>query len=50
VLRGTILREFAVKLAPNPYTVFHLVPVEKPTELQRKMYESWIGHPWPQKK
>jgi predicted metalloprotease with PDZ domain len=50
VLRSGILREFAVKLAPNPYAVFHLVPVEKPTELQRKIYESWIGHPWPEKK
>ena len=50
VLRSGILREFAVKLAPDPYAVFHLVPVEKPTELQRKIYESWIGHPWPEKK
>ena len=50
VLRAGILREFTVKLAPNPYAVFHLVPVEKPTDLQRKIYESWIGHPWPEKK
>ena len=50
VLRTGVLREFTVKLAPNPYALFHLVPVEKPTELQRKIYESWMGHPWPEKK
>ena len=50
VVRTGVLREFTVKLAPDPYAVIRLVPVEKPTELQRKIYESWIGHPWPEKK
>ena len=50
VLRGGVLREFTVRLAPNPYAVFHLVPMDNPTEMQRKIYESWIGHPWPAKK
>jgi predicted metalloprotease with PDZ domain len=50
VLRGTDLREFSVKLAPNPYAVFRIIPVEKPTELQKKIYESWMGQRWPDKK
>jgi len=50
VLREKELRDFSVLLAPNPYATIHIVPVEKPTDLQKKIYESWIGHPWPQKK
>jgi len=49
VLREGTLREFTVQLAPNPYTNFHFVRVEKPTALQKKIYESWIGLPWPEK-
>jgi predicted metalloprotease with PDZ domain len=47
VIRGRELREFAVKLAPNPSAVIRIVPVENPTEMQKKIYESWIGHAWP---
>ena len=50
VIRGTELRDFSVQLGPNPYGVLHFVPVEKPTALQKKIYESWIGHAWPEKK
>ena len=50
VLRGGDLRDFAVRLAGNPHSTFRFVPVEKPTALQKKIYESWIGHPWPEKK
>ena len=49
VLRGNELREFAVKLVPNPYAEFRIRTVENPTELQKKIYEGWIGHPWPEK-
>jgi predicted metalloprotease with PDZ domain len=50
VVREKELRDFSVTMAPNPYAAIRIVPVEKPTELQKKIYESWIGHPWPQKK
>ncbi|HTQ86221.1 MAG TPA: PDZ domain-containing protein, partial [Candidatus Solibacter sp.] len=50
VVREKELRDFSVLLAPNPYAIIRIVPVEKPTELQKRIYESWIGHPWPQKK
>ncbi|HTQ84924.1 MAG TPA: PDZ domain-containing protein [Candidatus Solibacter sp.] len=50
VAREKELRDFSVLLAPNPYAIIRIVPVEKPTELQKRIYESWIGHPWPQKK
>jgi predicted metalloprotease with PDZ domain len=50
VVRGADLREFSVKLAPNPHSMIRIVPVEKPTPLQKKIYESWIGHPWPEKR
>lgn len=50
VAREKSLRDFSVVLAPNPYSIIHIMPVEKPTDLQKKIYEGWIGHPWPQKK
>ena len=50
VSREKEVRDFSVVLAPNPYATIRIVPVEKPTDLQKKIYESWIGHPWPQKK
>ena len=50
VVRDKELREFPVLLAPYPYAVIHIVPVEKPTELQKKIYQSWMGQPWPEKK
>ena len=50
VAREKELRDFSAILAPNPYAIIRIVPVEKPTDLQKKIYESWIGHPWPEKK
>jgi len=50
VSRAKELREFSVKLASNPYATFRIVPVEKPTDLQKKIYESWMGQRWPEKK
>ena len=50
VLRGMELREFSLQLAADPHPAIRLVPVEKPTALQKKIYESWIGHSWPEKK
>ncbi len=50
VLREKELREFSMSLAPNPYSVIRIERVEKPTEIQKKIYESWMGQPWPGKK
>ena len=41
VLRRGNLQEISVTTVPYPYAVFKLRLVENPTEMQRKIYESW---------
>ncbi len=46
VIRASELREFRVTPAPYPFAYFSVHPVENPTELQKKIFESWMGQPW----
>jgi len=50
VLRGAELREFHLVPGAYPHAILRFVPVEKPTALQKKIYEGWSGHPWPERK
>ncbi len=40
------LRERLVVLVRNPVPSYSVQKVEKPTRLQKAIYESWLGHPW----
>jgi hypothetical protein len=42
VMRRGALQEISVITVPYPYAVFKLRLVENPTEMQRKIYESWV--------
>src|SRR5262249_22687166 len=50
VNRGPDMRDFSLQLGPDPHPSIRIERMEKPTALQKKIYESWIGHPWPEKK
>jgi predicted metalloprotease with PDZ domain len=43
VIRRGELKEIGVATIPYPYTIFKLRPAENPTEMQRRIYESWVG-------
>lgn len=43
VIRRGELKEIAVTSVPYPYTIFKLRLAENPTEMQRRIYESWVG-------
>jgi predicted metalloprotease with PDZ domain len=43
VVRLGELRDFNVTLTANPNPIYLLKPVEHPTELQMKIYRSWLG-------
>jgi predicted metalloprotease with PDZ domain len=42
IIRRGELREISVTPVPYPYTVFKLTLMQNPTEMQRKIYESWV--------
>jgi predicted metalloprotease with PDZ domain len=43
VFRDDILREFTIPLGTQPVSNYTVVPLPKPTGLQRKICEAWIG-------
>ena len=43
VMRRGTLKEISVTAVPFPYAVFNLQLAEHSTEMQRKIYESWVG-------
>ncbi len=38
-------KQIAVTLSADPYPTYVLTPMENPTELQRNIYQSWLGLP-----
>lgn len=47
VFRDDHLRNVSVVLDYSPLRSYKLVRVESPTDLQKQIYESWLGAPWP---
>ncbi len=43
VTRGGSEREFTITLEPDPNPVYTISPMENPSEMQRRIYESWAG-------
>ncbi len=52
VFRAGYLREIPVKLGRRENVAFVIRKVKEPTPLQKRVYESWLGHRWeaPRKK
>lgn len=48
--RREVPRTIAVETAPPPVARWKLGRVDTPTDLQRTVYESWLGQPWPVEK
>ncbi len=46
VFRSNQLREFTVVLRPIPVPAYRLEKVEHPTNLQRRIFETWLGGKW----
>jgi predicted metalloprotease with PDZ domain len=46
VFRDDSLREFEIELRKQEVGTYKVTKVEKPTELQRKILESWLGAKW----
>jgi predicted metalloprotease with PDZ domain len=47
VFRNDELRPVAVRLAPRAEGAYRIVPVQNPTDAQRRAYQSWLGVPFP---
>ncbi|HXN21985.1 MAG TPA: PDZ domain-containing protein [Candidatus Dormibacteraeota bacterium] len=43
IVRSGNLREITVKPASYPYATYALTPVEHPNDLQKRIYQSWLG-------
>ncbi len=46
VIHAGDLRDVAVILVSYPYPYYRLSQMEKPSEAQRRIYESWMGQAW----
>jgi predicted metalloprotease with PDZ domain len=46
VFRADRLREFEVTLQQEKVSYYHVQRIKHPTNLQRKIYESWLGTRW----
>jgi predicted metalloprotease with PDZ domain len=46
VFRNDRLREFRLAVAVSPVPAYQAAKVERPTALQRSIYESWLGTTW----
>jgi predicted metalloprotease with PDZ domain len=46
VFRADRLREFEVTLQQEKVSYYHVQRIKHPTNLQRKIYESWLGTKW----
>ncbi|MGP1272587.1 MAG: M61 family metallopeptidase [Phycisphaerales bacterium] len=47
VFRYGRFREFTVELDPPAPGRFVIERIDEPTDIQREVYESWLGQPWP---
>jgi predicted metalloprotease with PDZ domain len=47
VFRGDELRTLDVKLGARAAAVYRIVPLPAPTEQQRRIYQAWLGAPFP---
>jgi predicted metalloprotease with PDZ domain len=47
VFRANQLRTIDVKLGSRSVTSFRILAVEKPTDEQKRVYEAWLGAPFP---
>lgn len=48
VFRGDELRTLDIKLGARAPVAYRIVPVAAPTEQQRRIYQAWLGAPFPQ--
>lgn len=46
IMRNDRLREFHVKLHQNPIPTYSIQKTDKPTDLQKLIFESWLSSPW----
>ena len=46
VFRNEQLREFKLIVDASPVTAFNVSRRSEPTELQKRIYQSWLGVPW----
>lgn len=46
IMRDDRLREFQVVLSPNPVPSYRVKKVDKPSALQKAIFESWLGTSW----
>ncbi|MDZ7374233.1 MAG: PDZ domain-containing protein [candidate division KSB1 bacterium] len=49
VATNGLVRELTAVLEPNPQRELKIVPVENPTDVQKKIYEAWLGAAYPSK-
>ncbi|WP_060635723.1 M61 family metallopeptidase [Pyrinomonas methylaliphatogenes] len=47
LFRADDLRTLEIKLGAEPDDDYRLVPVQSPTEAQRRLYRAWLGAPFP---
>ncbi len=47
VFRDDHLRTISVTLKTSPLQSYKVVRLEQPTDLQKRIYESWLGSAWP---
>jgi predicted metalloprotease with PDZ domain len=45
VLHAGATKEISISMASDPYPTYVLKPMEKPTDLQKQIYRSWLGLP-----